>query len=371
MSYHETYEFFAIDRLISPDEMRALRAISTRAVITPARFYNFYNWGGLKGDPGEMLARYFDLFVHTGNGRPDRAMLRFPGDGIDLVQWTPYVAVQSDAQRGERVASAVSAKGMLILDITPDEDSVLPVARSEYSEDEADEDGERDDNEDDEWYEEDEWRGGDWYDDGSTDMSMDEASWPVPLALVRSDLLAGDVRPLYLLWLLSVQCGERRAATVEPPRPPGELSLTGSLYLFAEFLCLNADLVAVALEAPEGEPRTAGELLAAARAREVERHRAEAERAAAERRKRLDALAKRQAAEWSEIDELLDAPKVIATVYRDVIKRLTELRELADDRGEEAVFQERLRALLEHRGKKPTLLRHVREARLMRGGEKG
>jgi hypothetical protein len=90
---------------------------------------------------------------------------------------------------------------------------------------------------------------------------------------------------------------------------------------------------------------------------------------AAERRKRLDSLAKRQDAEWSEIDELLDSPKVSASTYRDVIGRLTALRELADDRGEKAAFQRRLGALLEHRGRKPTLLRHVREARLMRGGE--
>lgn len=43
----------------------------------------------------------------------------------------------------------------------------------------------------------------------------------------------------------------------------------------------------------------------------------------------------------------------------------------AIDRGEEAAFQERLRALLERRGRKPTLLRHVREARLMVGGDNG
>lgn len=370
MSYHETYEFFAIDRPLSPDEMRALRAISTRAVITPARFYNFYNWGGLKGDPGEMLTRYFDLFVHTGNGRPDWGMLRFPKDGIDLRRWRPYVAVQRSARRSGRAASVRPARGALILDIVPDEDSLLPAVRDEYSEGEDDEVGEWDDDEDDGWYY-DEEEGREWYDDETTDMSMDEASWPVPLALVRADLLAGDVRPLYLLWLLSVQCGEHRAAALEPPRPVGRVSLTGSLYLFAEFLHLNADLVAVALEAQEGEPRTAEELLAAARAREVARERAEAERVATERRERLAALAMRQEAEWSEIDELLDAPKVLASVYRDVIHRLTELRELADDRGEEAAFQKRLGALLERRSSKPTLLRHVREARLMGGGTNG
>jgi hypothetical protein len=31
VGYHETYEFFAIDRHLTPAEMRALRSISTRA----------------------------------------------------------------------------------------------------------------------------------------------------------------------------------------------------------------------------------------------------------------------------------------------------------------------------------------------------
>lgn len=94
MSYHETYEFFAIDRRLTPAEMRALRAISTRATITPARFYNFYDWGGLKGEPREMLRRYFDLFVYTGNGLPHMGMLRFPADRVDRRRWRPYVAEQ-------------------------------------------------------------------------------------------------------------------------------------------------------------------------------------------------------------------------------------------------------------------------------------
>jgi len=54
VSYHETYEFFAIDRCLTPRDMRALRAISSRATITSARFYNSYDWGGLKGDPLEQ-----------------------------------------------------------------------------------------------------------------------------------------------------------------------------------------------------------------------------------------------------------------------------------------------------------------------------
>lgn len=348
-----------------------------RAVITSARFYNFYNWGGLKGDPREMLARYFDLFVHTGNARPDRGMLRFPAGSVDLGLWRRYVTVQSGDRRTDSAASITAAKDSLILEIAPAEDTVLLAVRSGDREDAEDEwgDEEDDDGYDDERYDDedydDEWyydgsRGDDWY--GDNEMAMDEASWPVSLALVRSALLAGDVRPLYLLWLLSVQRGERRPSALEPPYPPDDAPLTGWLYLFAEFLQLNPDLLAVALDARAAEPRTAAQLLTAARDRRAEREREEAERAAAARRKRLAALEKRQEAEWAEIDQLLDAPKVLATTYRDVIDRLTQLRELADDRGEEASFQERLSALLERFGRKPTLRRHVREARLLRGG---
>ena len=89
MSYHETYEFFAIDCCLTPAEMRALRAISTRATITPTRFYNFYDWGGLKADPHDLLRRYYDLFVYTASGGARWGMLRFPTDRVEVRRWRP------------------------------------------------------------------------------------------------------------------------------------------------------------------------------------------------------------------------------------------------------------------------------------------
>lgn len=244
MSYHETYEFFAIDRRLTPKELRALRKVSTRATITPARFYNFYDWGGLKGDPRELLRRYFDLFVHTGNDRPEWGMLRFPADSIDLQRWRPYVSVQRGAGPSTRVANVATARNVAILTITPAEEATLHSIGRTSLED-VDDDGRE---------------------DGTDEEFGDETSWPVPLALVRADLLAGDLRPLYLLWLLSVQCGERRASAAEPPRPPGLEQPTGSLWMFAEFLRVNADLLTVAVKAPSRAwPRTAGQMLEAAR----------------------------------------------------------------------------------------------------------
>jgi len=349
VSYHETYEFFAIDRCLTPAAMRALRAISTRATITPARFYNFYDWGGLKGDPREMLRRYFDLFVYTGNGLPHLGMLRFPADRIDLRRWRPYVTEQRGAHPPARAASIAMHEDVAILTITPAEEAALhPIAHRPFE------------GVDERWHEE-----------GAEEESLDEASWPVPLALVRADLLAGDLRPLYLLWLLSVQCGERRMTTAEPARPPGLERLTGSLYVFAEFLRLNSDLMTVAFEAPPAGVRTAGLLLDAARGHATARRRAAVARAAAARARRLATLERRQESEWSEIDRLLDAPKVKPSIYDDVVRRLRALQELGIDRGAEAAFRTQLRALLDRYGSKTAFRRRVREAGLIGRDEDG
>jgi hypothetical protein len=121
VSYHETYEFFAIDRRLTTTEMHALRAISTRATITPTRFYNFYDWGGLKADPRELVRRYFDLFLYTEQTTDDRwAMLRFPADRIDRRVWRTYVAETRSAM-SDRSASIAIREKVLMLTLFPPE----------------------------------------------------------------------------------------------------------------------------------------------------------------------------------------------------------------------------------------------------------
>ena len=45
MSEYQYYEFAAIDRPLTREQMTQLRALSSRATITPTRFCNIYNWG--------------------------------------------------------------------------------------------------------------------------------------------------------------------------------------------------------------------------------------------------------------------------------------------------------------------------------------
>ena len=53
MSEYQYYEFATIDRPLTRAEMAELRAVSTRAEITPAGFVNHYEWGDPKADPAD------------------------------------------------------------------------------------------------------------------------------------------------------------------------------------------------------------------------------------------------------------------------------------------------------------------------------
>jgi hypothetical protein len=59
MSEYQYYEFRAVDRPLDDRQMRELRAVSSRAVITPTSFTNEYNWGDFKGTVKLMAAEQF------------------------------------------------------------------------------------------------------------------------------------------------------------------------------------------------------------------------------------------------------------------------------------------------------------------------
>jgi hypothetical protein len=81
------------------------------------------------------------------------------------------------------------------------------------------------------------------------------------LISVRSELARGDLRALYLGWLLCAQNGCLDDEEIEPPVPAGLGKLSASLSSFAEFLRINADLIdaaaATSSALPEREPEPA------------------------------------------------------------------------------------------------------------------
>jgi len=197
MSEYQYYEFLAIDRPLTAAEMRVLRSYSTRAVITPTSFTNHYNWGDFKGNPDKWVEKYFDAFLYLANWGTHILKLRFPSELLSLETAREYC--QTD------FVSAWEKDGKLIVSFeSQDED-------------------------------------GDWEEDGVGLLSS--------MVSVRSEIIDGDLRALYLGWLLDAQNEELEEDDLEPPVPPNLKELSPSLESLANFLRIDAHLLAAAASA--------------------------------------------------------------------------------------------------------------------------
>jgi len=333
VSEYQCYEFVALDRRLTAKEMAELRGISTRAEITPTRFWNEYQWGDLKADPAELLARYFDVHLYFANWGTRRLMFRLPVAAVDV-----------DALRAYLPGGPATLS-------TTGEHAVLDLC-GEVEEPEEE-----------------------WWEEGHLAASL------TPL---RAELLRGDLRTAYLAWLLAVQDGEVDPDACEPPVPRGVGDLSAPLVALAGFLRIDQDLLAVAAQSsgeagddasrfrewvrqlPAGEQqrwllraaddpdlalgsallgtfrrahpavadrqrRTVAQLLAGAeeledaRRREAMRRQAQARAAAAAARERqLGALGRRGVSAWRELEQLVESRS-----YDEAVRLVADLREVA------------------------------------------
>ena len=194
MSEFQYYEFRALDRSLTQREMRELRAISTRAEITSTSFVNTYQWGDLKGDPNRFMEKYFDAFVYVANWGTREFILRLPEKAFDRKTIAGYC-------RGNNL-HARWVKNFLVLRFFCEGEN------------------------------------GEEWDDGE--------GWMSSLVTLRTDLMRGDLRSLYLGWLLCAQDKELEENEFEPPVPPGLGKLTPPLQSLASFLGLEGDLLKAA-----------------------------------------------------------------------------------------------------------------------------
>ncbi|SNR93779.1 hypothetical protein SAMN05216276_1001330 [Streptosporangium subroseum] len=205
MSTYQYYEFLAVDRPLDARQQSEVRTLSTRARITATTFTNEYHWGDFRGDPNRMMERYYDAHLYLADWGTHRVMLRLPRTLLDLDVAEQYCV-------GNQVTAWVSNEH-LILDLSSEDES------------------------------------GEW-DEGAEDSLS-------AIVAVRAELGAGDLRPLYLAWLSAFGAWERDEDAfgyadedeLEPPVPAGLGSLSAGQQALADFLRIDADLLAVAAEA--------------------------------------------------------------------------------------------------------------------------
>ncbi len=194
MSEYQYYEFLAIDRSLTHQEMDGLRALSSRAHITPVSFSNEYNWGDLKGDPLAWMKRFFDLHLYVANWGSVVFMMRLPMKVFDA-----------------KVFHAFTVDGAFEVEATPTH-RVLVWAASDSE-------------------------------DYDRFVHKDREGWMARLAPLREELLRGDLRSLYLGWLAAVSMELVDAEEVEPMALDGLGTFTAAQQALAEFLEVDIDLL--------------------------------------------------------------------------------------------------------------------------------
>jgi hypothetical protein len=196
VSEYQYYEFQAIDRPLSERDMAALRRLSSRATITRTRFTNEYNYGDFRGDPRKLVEKHFDAFLYFANWGTREISLRVPRGALDLATAKRYASGHA--------ASARRKGDYVILELASERE------------------------------------GGDYHelDEGVLDE----------IAPIRADLAGGDLRALYLAWLLNVQQEGVGLDAEEPPCPGGLGQLSAPLEALADFLQLEPQLIAAAAE---------------------------------------------------------------------------------------------------------------------------
>jgi len=198
MSEYQYYEFQALDRPLTAEDRAELRTLSSRARITSHSFTNSYDWGDFRGQPDKLVARWFDLHLYLANWGTRRLMIRLPK------RLLPVDDLKSAIQGIENFELTMSG-----------ENYILDICREEIEPD----------------Y--------DW-DDGAGRLTA--------LAPLRNDILGGDLRLFYLLWLMAIEDGIIEDEAEEPF--PWTGAMTPALDAFIHFFEIDSDLIAAAIGQP-------------------------------------------------------------------------------------------------------------------------
>ena len=370
MSEYQYYEFQAIDRPLTQEERAAICELSSRVKPTATTASFNYSYGNFRGDPKQVLARYFDIMYYIANWGTQQLMFRFPTSLINREAIELYCI--------DNYISLSFAGDWAILDW-------------EFSQEEGFND----------WIE------------GEGILSE--------LIGLRQEILQQDYRGLYLAWLKAIDLSEGYIdidkTQLEPPLPPGLGQLSAAQKAFTEIFELDEHLLNVAcassgklttiseqtwqqaisqlsaserqdflLRLAKGEHnlsaklkqklsqliptsaasnqprRTIQELLEAAAEEGKKAEKRRQQEAEAKRIEELQTLAKREAQVWQQVESLIQ--KAQSKSYDEAVKLLVKLRDLAEYQNRLPVFQERLNRIYEQYSNRSGLKRRLQEVGL-------
>jgi hypothetical protein len=186
--------------------MAELRAVSSRGEISATSYVNEYHWGDFKGNPDAWMRDYFDGFLYFANWGTKTLKLRLPKALLGADTVSSYCSGESFW------VSSTDDHTILTYNLSPE---------------------------------------------GAPDDWLDDEGFLGSLIGLRTELASGDLRCLYLGWLIDhgyEYCDDDEdedldGAEFEPPVPAGLKELTASQQCLVDFFDIDADLLAAAASA--------------------------------------------------------------------------------------------------------------------------
>jgi hypothetical protein len=363
MSEYQYYEFQSIDRRLTPAEQAEIKKMSSRAQVTPNQAIFLYNYGDFQGSTEKFLTKYFDAMLYLANWGTWQLMFRFPRAIVKPELFQPYEL--------DDVITVTTTDHYVVLDITI-----------------------RDENGMSGW--------------------VEGEGWLPQLLPLRDDLMAGDLRLLYISWLRMAPNLEEEddEDLTEPPIPPNLAQFSPPLQSFMELIELDLDLVTAAAQASPNEEvgtalplehwlpaltatekeefllqlvkrephvdlqlikrlqelagkdsetptltpgfRSFAEIMAIAEDVTEQRQQKEKRAAQAKRAKQLTAMAPREDQMWQRVLDLIVVKQ--AQPYDEATAILQDLRDLAESQGRLAEFSQRFAKLKSSYSNRPALM---------------
>jgi hypothetical protein len=369
MSEYQHYEFQALDRPLTREELSYVRSLSSQVELTPTRAVFEYGLGDLRIEPQQIVERCFDAMLYQASFGIQRLIFRFPRSLLTPTRFAPYCIPGS-------ITVSITPHH-LILNINITEEEGLGWIRND--------------------------------------------DWLTKLIPLRDDLLKGDLRLLYLAWLIAAQLAPDidEEEFMEPPVPFNLGNLSPALAAFVDLFGLDEDLISAAAETSpieeedeepieswvaqlpaterdgflvrlaRGEAHVASQLLQRLRqfkqpstpsfaepgrsladlmmislSKEKLRRTREQQTSRQARIAQLEALAPKEASLWQEVGRLIEIQQTKA--YDQAIEYLIDLRDLAEQQGRLGEFANRIRKMQGDYGDRPELLNRIHQARLLR-----
>jgi len=201
MSEYQYLGFRATDSGVSEKNLQYMRRQSSRAEITPWSFENEYHYGDFHGNAVEMLRRGYDIHLHYANYGIRTLLIRLTSGLPDAKAAKPYLDGESLRFRKDK-----RGRGG-VLEIRP------------------------------------------FHEPGDLDELWDLGELLDRLVPLRSEILDGDLRPLYLAHLAICSDGDHDAEeTVEAPVPAGLQEPTHAQLALAELYGISESLISAAAQ---------------------------------------------------------------------------------------------------------------------------